>query len=79
MKLRHFVNQNQRLEILTSEEGGDERVLMLKVEQLRGLLSDQTIDQERTVFGTEPIYKSILTETERRMVQRKLFELIQKF
>ena len=79
MKLRHLVNKDKGFEAFLLECLEDQRILVMKVEQLRGLLSDMTTDEERTVFGSEPIYKSIVSGEERRVIQRKLMELINKF
>lgn len=57
----------------------EQHILVQKVSELRCLLSDSTIDEEKTIFGSEPVYKSTIDEEERKMVKAKLRELIKKF
>lgn len=57
----------------------EQYIVVQKISELRCLLSDVTINEEKTIFGSEPIYKSILDEEERKMVKIKLRELIKKF
>ena len=57
----------------------EQHSLIGKVSELRCLLSYLTINEEKTLFGSEPVYKSILDEEERRLVKTKLSELIKKF
>lgn len=56
----------------------ENNVLINKIEELRHLLSSTVVDEERTVFGVEPIYKAILGAEERQLVKDKLIELITK-
>ena len=57
----------------------EQHTLIGKVSELRCLLSDSTINEEKTLFGSEPVYKSILDDEERKLVKIKLRELIKKF
>lgn len=56
----------------------EDEMLIQKIEGLRLLLSSSIIDDEKTVFGSEPIYKNILNAEEKQFVKEKLKELITK-
>lgn len=49
-----------------------------KIGLLSHLLCSHVIDEERTIFGAEPIYKSPLTEEEILTVKERLFNLLRK-
>ena len=57
----------------------EQHTLIGKVSELRYLLAYSTINEEKTLFGSEPIYKSILDEEEKQLVKTKLRELIKRF
>lgn len=57
----------------------EQSILIQKVSQLSALLYYTTIDEEKTILGSEPICKSILDDEERKMVKEKLKELLNKF
>jgi hypothetical protein len=57
----------------------EEKVLISKTEQLRYLLSDVAIDEERTLLGSEPIYKPTISSDENKVVRIKLMELLNRF
>src|ERR1035437_7778244 len=51
----------------------DEQKLFIdKVGQLKSLLSALTIDEERTIFGSEPMFKCIISSDGRKIVTTKL-------
>lgn len=56
----------------------EDHALVNKIEELRMLLTVSAIDEERTVFGSEPVYKNILDVEEKIIVKAKLKELINK-
>ena len=57
----------------------EQHTLIGKVSELRCLLTYSTINEEKTLFGSEPVYKSILDEEETKLVKTKLRDLIKKF
>ena len=57
----------------------EQKLLIDKVGELRYLLSGLTIDEERTIFGSEPMLKSIISSDGRKMVTLKLNELLKQF
>ena len=56
----------------------EQKILIEKVVELRHLLSDSTIDDEKTIMGSEPFYKPTISGVEREIVNKKLMELIKK-
>lgn len=57
----------------------EQKVLIDKVSQLRSLLSEWTIDEERTVLASEPFLKPMIVGRNRLITTNKLMELISKF
>lgn len=68
--------QNLKQKKFSAEE---EQVLVNKVAELRYLLDNVTIDEERTILGSEPFLKPIITGEEREIVKAKIIELLKKF
>lgn len=58
---------------------GEQNILIQKVGELRLLLSFSAVDEEKTIFGSEPMFKNILDQEEKKMVKAKLRELINEF
>lgn len=56
----------------------EQKVLIDKVSQLRALLSEWTIDEERTVMASEPFLKPMILGRNRLIATNKLMELINK-
>ncbi len=57
----------------------EQKNLIDKISELRYLLSDWTIDGERTIFASEPFLKATIEGVQREIVLHKLMELINKF
>lgn len=57
----------------------EQKVLIEKISELRHLLSDDTIDDERTIFGGEPFMQPTIKGEERTAVKSKLIELLKRF
>jgi len=58
----------------------DEHKMQLeKVTELRMILSEITVDPERTLLGSEPFLIPLLNETERLIVTNKMMSLIKRF
>lgn len=50
-----------------------------KVEVLGLLLTYTTVDTDRTVFGSEPFYKSIFSPEEQREIKEKIMLIVRRF
>lgn len=57
----------------------EQKVLIDKISELRAILSDWTIDDERTIMASEPFIKATIEGVQREIVLHKLMELIKKF
>lgn len=81
MKRLEMRNDRIALDLLEPRKiaEANKHVLIAKISELRALLTEEIIDEERTVFGGEPINKSILEPEEKKLVKTKLRELINKF
>jgi len=56
----------------------DSELLLMKIENLSLLLESQSIDEEKTIFGSEPVFKHTFTEQELSMIKKKLFNLLEQ-
>ena len=75
--------QKEKFNIAESTErkkiGIDEKnMLITKIKELRIILGDYTIDDEKTIMGSEPMLKPIITSEEQKIVRRKLMQLIEQ-
>jgi hypothetical protein len=56
----------------------EQKVLIDKISELRAVLSDWTIDEERTIMASEPFLKTTIEGAQREMVLNKIIELIKR-
>lgn len=54
----------------------EQRLLIQKISELRFLLTDFIVDDERAVIGSEPFYKPSITGLNREKITLKLMDLI---
>jgi len=57
----------------------EQKVLIDKISELRAVLSDWTIDDERTILASEPFLKATIEGGQREIVLNKIMVLIKKF
>ena len=74
-KEKLLINDLQNSKRLVMEE---HKMNMEKVAELRRLLSDYTIDPERTIMGSEPMLTLLLNNEEREIVMDKMINIIDK-
>ncbi len=65
-------------QLISGEEAVKEKKkqILEEISELRYLLSDWMIDEERTILGSEPFIKPVLNGVERQIVLKKLMSLI---
>lgn len=56
----------------------EQELILQKLYELRQLLTDFTIDDERTILASSPFLKPALNENRREMIARKIMELVNK-
>ena len=56
----------------------EQEVLIAKITELRHLLSDFTVDTERTLFAGEPFLTPVVLGDDRQLITNKLLSLIKK-
>jgi hypothetical protein len=56
----------------------EQKLLLDKIGSLKNLLGDITIDDERTIMGSEPFYKPTINGRDRNIVANKLIDLVAK-
>ena len=65
--------------VLRRKISAEEQTLLIdKISQLRCVLADWTIDDERTIMASEPFLKPLISDRNRLIVTNKLIELINK-
>jgi len=57
----------------------DNKTNVEKMNSLRLLLESITVDEERTIIGSEPIFKPVFSENERRHIKAKMLLLMERF
>jgi len=65
-------------ELLINRNLESDRLLNDKIFSVIFTLIASTIDEKRTILGSEPFYEPIITGTQREIVINKLIELIKK-
>lgn len=63
----------------TSIENNSTESNVDKVTSLLLLLESMIIDEEKTTFGSEPYYKPVFSETERKKIKNKIMSIIEKY
>ena len=56
----------------------EQNILLHKISELRCVLGDWTIDEERTILASEPFIAPIIVGERREIVLKKLLELIKR-
>lgn len=56
----------------------EQNILLHKISELRYVLTDWTIDDERTIMASEPFISPMIAGDRREIVIRKLMELIKR-
>ena len=57
----------------------EERTKIEKVNSLRWLLESLTIDEERTVLGSEPVFKSVFNEAQQIKIRQKAMKIVDNY
>lgn len=67
-------------EILNKQKSAidEQKLLLEKISELRYMLKDITIDQDKTFLGSEPFLKPVFEAGERDMITNKLLNLIRR-
>lgn len=75
--------ETEKFAILTSEqkriELEEKNLTLFQVSFLGRLLSDITVDSERTLFEGEPFLTTTLVGSDREAVRKKIIELVKQF
>ena len=56
----------------------EQKSTISKISELRILLADYTIDEERTIIGGEPFFKPLLDQNEKEIIIKKILELVRQ-
>lgn len=65
-------------EVLDEMKRVDTDAVLDKVSILSDILTYVTIDDEKTIFGSEPVYIPIFTKAEQIKIKEKLFGLMER-
>ncbi|MCX6185811.1 MAG: hypothetical protein NTU43_02290 [Bacteroidetes bacterium] len=66
------------LKLITNIANEEQKILIDKIASLKSLLADYTIDDERTIIGSEPFLKPIVCGREKDIVMSKLIDLVKQ-
>lgn len=61
---------------LTNE---DNKTNIDKINSLRWLLVSITIDEEKTILGSEPIFKSVFSDDEKQKIKSKMMLIVERY
>lgn len=82
VKLKQMELRHKRMELTKWKDQelqtDDQRVQIDKVQALADMLGILTIDAEKTLLGSEPVYKNVFDEKERKIIKEKIFEILKK-
>ncbi|MEO6883244.1 MAG: hypothetical protein ABI199_04380 [Bacteroidia bacterium] len=75
--------RKEKIEVKKQEikktDADEQMLLILKVDMLNKILSNFSIDEAKTLFGSEPVFKNTFSENESVAVKAKLMEIIKRF
>jgi len=70
--------KNPKVNLKRKQIMEDQKAAVEKISELRSLLSDYTVDPERTILGSEPFLTPIINDKRREKVVEKVMELVDK-
>lgn len=56
-----------------------QRVMIEKCQELRAIITDFTVDPEKTLIGSDPAFMSAVSDSTKALAEKKLVEIIKKF
>jgi hypothetical protein len=74
--------KRKKLELIEAEKESrkaDQRMALDQISQLRNLMTERMVDDEKTLFANEVRYKNALSEEEVYQIKSKILTLIKKF
>ncbi len=73
--------KTRQLEEWQSREiaNNENKTLVEQINSLRNLLESITIDSEKTILGSEPVWGQVFNETETQKIKEKIMQLIDKY
>lgn len=77
-----LANKKKRLEIEGTQKEllvTDKKMMIDQITNLRNLITERVIDEDKTIFATEPKYKLVFSEDEIRKLKKKIWDLLEKF
>lgn len=74
-------NKKKRLEIAKAKKEflqEDKKMILDKINTLRNLITETVLDEDKTVFASEPKIKSVFNADEINRMKKKIWSLIDK-
>ncbi len=74
-------NKRKRLEIVEAQKElllTDKKMIIEQIKNLRDLLTETVIDDEKTIFTTEPRYRLVFNGVEIEKLKEKIWHLLDK-
>lgn len=83
IRKKYLETKKENLEILEQERKSntsieEQRVLLDKISELRWLLSEITVDEEKTILGSEPFLCRLIGPGYQERIEKKMMTLIEK-
>lgn len=75
-------NKKKRLQIDETQKEflrADKKMIIDQIKSLSHLITESVIDEEKTIFTTEPKYRQAFDEAEIKKLKNKIWELLEKF
>lgn len=80
LKEQEFEHNDKKLHNDIQKLKDDEqKTLIDKVSSCRQLLDSISIDEEKTILGSEPILKNTFNSSETKIIKEKIFELLKRY
>jgi len=74
-------NKKKRLGIIEAQKQllmTDKKMIIDQIKNLRDLITEWTLDEDKTIFATEPKFKSVFTDEEVKKLKKKIWDLLEK-
>ncbi len=67
------------IEIKKDHLRSDKKMFIDQISSLRDLMTERVIDEDKTIFGSEPKYKPVFNDSEITKLKKKVWDLLEKF
>ena len=65
------------IEIKRDHLRNHKKMVIEQINSLRDLMTERVIDEDKTIFGSEPKYKPVFNDSEITKLKKKIWELLE--